>query len=158
MAIPTEVLAHQLTVPDEHTVNQAAEAVAGLSQFLHQDPTINSAFVSLTAGDSDTKLEVPSQVLPLLIDILAHIANGNVVTVVPIHTELTTQQAADLLNVSRPYLVNLLEKGEIRHRRVGTHRRVLLTDLTDYKRRDDSARQAILDELTAEAQRLELDY
>ena len=155
---PTAVLDHILAVPDETDAAQAAEAVDVLDRFLRQHPTVNGASVSLTATGADATLEIPGHALRALVDILAQIANGNAVTVAPVHAELTTQQAADLLNVSRPYLVKLLEEDKIPHRRVGNRRRVLLEDLIAYKRIDDAERRAIADKLTAEAQSLGLDY
>ena len=97
----------------------------------------------------DAQLVVPRGALELFAQVLAHMANGHGVSVVPEHAELTTQQAADVLNVSRPYLIGLLEAGEIEFRKVGTHRRVFAGSLMTYKRQDDLRRRAAADKLAA---------
>lgn len=155
---PSTVLDHRLSVPDAETVAQAAAAVDTLERFLRDRPANDALTVKLVADGTDATVTVPGPALSLLVDVLAQIANGNAVTVAPVHAELTTQQAADLLNVSRPYLVKLLEDGAIPYRRVGNRRRVLLADLTTYRRIDAAKRSEAADQLTAEAQRLGLDY
>ena len=101
---------------------------------------------------------IPDSALALLSSILTEMAKGNAVTLVPVEAELTTQQAADILHVSRPYLIDLLEKGEIPHRLVGTHRRVAFKDLMEYKAMKRKKRLAVLEELSALDQELKLGY
>jgi excisionase family DNA binding protein len=104
----------------------------------------------------DDALVVPREAAVLLARILGFLANGEGVSVMPHTAELTTQQAAEFLNVSRPYLVKLLESGEIPFRLVGTHRRVKFRDLSEYKSRDDLARRRAADQLTQVTQELGL--
>ena len=108
-------------------------------------------------GEEETVV-IPAAAFDLLVDILSQMAQGNAVTLMPIHAELTTQEAADLLNVSRPFLVKLIESGKISHRKVGRHRRILLEDLMNYKHQIDSQRMQALDELAAQAQELNMGY
>lgn len=111
--------------------------------------------VQVEGGDS---IELPASAVELLIRILTEMANGNALTLIPIHAELTTQQAADLLNVSRPYFITLLEQNKIPFRKVGKHRRILFKDLMAYKRKADRDRDAILATLTKEAQEEDMGY
>ena len=108
--------------------------------------------------EPDRSVKVPREAFDLFLEILGQMANGNAVTIVPVHAELTTQQAADLLNVSRPYLVALLETGKLQFRKVGKHRRVLFAHLAEYKKKDEDRRRQVMQELAAEAQRHGLGY
>ncbi|MDR1185460.1 MAG: helix-turn-helix domain-containing protein [Coriobacteriales bacterium] len=99
---------------------------------------------------SQGEIELPYSALSALDRALASVAAGEPFSVVSARDELTTQQAADLLNVSRPFLIKLLEGGEIEYRLVGTHRRVDATSLLRFKSTDDQKRKAAVDALSAE--------
>jgi excisionase family DNA binding protein len=98
------------------------------------------------------EIVVPVSALRMLVEILAQMSKGNGVTLMPIHAELTTQEAADFLNVSRPFVVGLIERQELPATRVGTHRRVKFQDLIEYRQRSLTARKNILNEMTSDEQ------
>ena len=101
-------------------------------------------------------VRLPATAVRMLIHILEEMARGNAMTLIPVHAELTTQQAAGMLNISRPSLIQLLDEGKIEYRRVGTHRRVRFEALMAHKRRTDAERRAVLAELAAYDQELGL--
>lgn len=103
-------------------------------------------------------IQLPPGAVALLMNILEAMAAGRGITIIPENAELTTVQAAEVLNVSRPFLIGLLEQGAIPHRKVGSHRRVRMEDVMAYKERIDRDREAILDQLAAHAQELDMGY
>jgi excisionase family DNA binding protein len=109
-------------------------------------------------NETEERIELPAAAVRLLVDLLSAMAEGNAVTMIPIHAELTTQRAADLLGVSRPFLIRQMEEGVIPYRKIGTHRRVLFSDLMRYKQEIDSKRHEALDELATQAQELKMGY
>ena len=137
-------------VPDESNSELAATASRELAR---------AAKASITVRLEDgTDLLLPKLVTPLLIKMLTEMAPGNPVTLIPLHAELTTQEAANLLNVSRPYLNKILDRGEVKCHKVGTHRRVKFSDLEEYRHKKEAERQSLMDELAAEAQELGMGY
>ena len=108
-------------------------------------------------GDAAEPIALPASIFALVIDLLAKLGNGNAVTIVPVEAELTTQQAADYLNVSRPHLIKLLERGELPFRMVGTHRKLLARDAINYRAKTDARRYAALQDISIADAELGLD-
>ena len=146
----------ELITPSKAETKLAKESSSRLAPYLKRKrkPKLR-LFVDESGGDS---VVIPVALAQLLAYALHQMGKGNAISVVPLHAELTTQEAADLLNVSRPYLVGLLDAAKIPHRKVGKHRRVLLDELLKYKRKTEADRRAALDELAHQGQELDMGY
>ena len=142
--------------PNETEAVLAQETSRRLAILLGERPEVKIQILAEVSPDE--VLTVPGSAMRLLVQILAEMAQGNGVTLLPIHAELSTQQAADLLNVSRPYFVQLLDNDALPYRKVGTHRRVLYEDLIHYKNEIKAKRRKVLAELAAQAQELDMGY
>jgi excisionase family DNA binding protein len=134
----------------------ARESSRSLAEHLEAGGEVRLQVVA--AEGSGEAFAVPLAAVRLLVHILTEMGQGNAVTLMPIHMELTTQQAADLLNVSRPYLIKILDEGKVPHRSVGKDHLVRFDDLMAFKRKDDAYRARVADQLVADAQELGLGY
>jgi excisionase family DNA binding protein len=148
------VTANPQTLPDSEASALARASAEELSRLLGRIPQTERAQVKLDGND----LVLPRQALALLRDLLVEMAQGNAVTIVPTHAELTTQEAANLLNVSRPHLVKLLESGDIPFSKTGTHRRIRYQDLMIYREQRMLESKNALDKLAVQAQELDMGY
>ena len=144
--------------PTADDIQLAREAGRRLTQFLAAQPELSLRVQIEQENQPGESITIPVAAYQLLNGILNEMAQGNAVTLIPMHAELTTQQAARVLNVSRPFLIEQLEKGVIPYRMVGTHRRVMFKDLTEYKQTMDRNRLNALEELSAIDQELGLGY
>lgn len=140
--------------PDQADITAAVEVLPHVRDYLSRHRGRQAVRLVVDDEHGDETLVVPRGAVELLARILAHMAAGQGMSVVPSHAELTTQQSADLLNVSRPFLIGLLEAGAIDFRKVGKHRRVKAASLMDYLRKDDQDRRDAADELTALTQQM----
>ena len=140
-------------LPTEGEADLARKSSRLLAACIGNGPTAR-----LRVIDGNEEIVVPVNALKMLVDILAQMGEGRGVTLLPIKAEITTQHAANLLNVSRPYLVSLLERGELRFRKVGKHRRILLEDLLAYQRELRKKQVAAMEELARQAQELNMGY
>src|SRR5256885_16017436 len=140
------------SLPSEAEAILAKQTSRVLAARLREDEPLRLRILDDPSPEGTFNL--PASALRLLVRILEEMARGNAVTLMPVHAELTTQEAADMLNISRPSLIQLLDEGKIEFRRVGTHRRVRFDSLIKYKRQADAARRAALSELAAYDQEL----
>jgi excisionase family DNA binding protein len=140
------------TLPSEADAVLAKETSRVLASHIRNGDPMELRILDDPSPDGMVKL--PLSAARMLVRILEEMARGNAVTLIPVHAELTTQEAAEMLNISRPSLIQLLDEGKIDYRRVGTHRRVRFEGLTKYKRAAEAARRAALEELAAYDQEL----
>lgn len=126
-------------LPTAEEIESAAEAATAIAR------AKDEAGALTILGDQEVR--IAPALADLMIELFTHIAHGDMVTLVPTSAELTTQDAADLLNVSRPYLIGLLKTGEIPFHMIGSHRRIRFTDLMAYKATRDEVRQAGMKEI-----------
>lgn len=145
------------SLPSAEEVALARESGRALSAYLETHAETQQIGIFDDQGAAHP-VRLPVSALRLLVDLLTKIGEGSAVSIIPIHAELTTQDAADVLNVSRPFLVQLLERGEIPFHKVGTHRRVRYQDVIAYKDRIDAERSKALDALAEQAQELNMGY
>jgi excisionase family DNA binding protein len=131
--------------------DQDAQNVRELDEILAKEEG-----VAVLVAPSGEKRELPHSVYKVLRDLVHYMSHGVTVELMPMHSELTTQHAAEILGVSRPHLVKLLEQEEIPYHMVGKHRRIRLDDLLVYKHRRDSKRQEILEQIRADSEELGL--
>ena len=145
-----------------HTTKQdqkiALNAVAKINEQNIYIKEGSSSSVQIKFEDFDDYITIPKKVKSLLYEILNFISEGRSFSIVPEDSDISTQQAADMLKVSRPHIVKLLEQGEIPFKKVGTHRRLELNDLLEYETKMKQNRAEKLKLLSKQAQDLNLGY
>jgi excisionase family DNA binding protein len=141
--------------PADVDAQAADRAARRLRDYLESHPDEDLIEALGEVGDDDA-LVIPRPTAVMLAQVLDALGHGQGVVILPKEVELTTQQAAEMLNVSRPYLIRLLESGQISYRKVGRHRRVTYEALMKYKRQDDLERRAAADDLADLSQELGL--
>lgn len=147
----------QAVLPGEKEISAAVESSRQLAAFL-STKFATQRIELVDDAQQRAVLELPTFALRLLGEILSELALGNAVKVVPIHAELTTQEGAEMLNISRPHLIKLLDEGVMPHTKTGRHRRIKFADLMAYKQQRERASHAAMDELAAQAQELNMGY
>jgi excisionase family DNA binding protein len=149
------MIAHREFAPSAQDAAIARVSGQALSRYARTQSPLK---LRVTDAEQAEPIELPAGAVALLMDILEAMAAGRGLRLIPENAELTTVQAAEVLNVSRPYLIKLLEEGRIPFRKVGKHRRILMEDVMSYKNAIDQEREAVLDQLASEAQEQDMGY
>lgn len=121
---------------------------------LENNVSYKDKIIIMTANGQ--QIEMPFVVSQALVEVIKTLSKGDSLTLIPMNKELTTQQASDILNVSRPYFIKLLENGEIPYRKTGTHRKIMMQDLMDYREKRNKNRKEKISELSQFSQELGL--
>lgn len=146
-------------VPPEMTPEQLEMLSAAERMLMESLDRSRAATITVESDDGDVPpIAVPAQVLRVLAKTLGMMARGQTITLVPEQQELSTVEAANFLNVSRPFVIKEIQQGRLPHRMVGTHRRVLFSDLLDYAKKMREGQQSALDQMAANERELGLDY
>ena len=144
-------------LPTDQTMKLATQSQRELAAYLVLDTDVQKIQI-VDQHQQSHVIELPTAALRMLLNILTELSDGNAVKIVPIHAELTTQEAADLLNVSRPHVVKLLEQGHIKFHKVGKHRRVLYADVLAYQQQQKQNSIEAINELMSQTQALGMGY
>ena len=151
----TNSILDNLSLPAKGEIEAAVRGQRDLAAYL--STKVETQKIAIQDADNVTHhIELPTSSLKLLEAILGELALGNAVQVVPVHAELTTQEAANILNVSRPHMVKLLEEGQLPFHKTGRHRRVLFANLMQYKDKRDKESNSAMQELADLSQDLGL--
>ncbi len=149
------MLTYRQLPPSEPEALIARTSKQLLARYVRENQSLTVQVIDV---DYQEPIELPAGAVSLLLNILGAMASGQSITLIPENVELSTAQAADILHVSRPFLIKLLEEGQIPFRRVGKHRRIRMEDVMNYKRAIDHQREAVLDQLVAEVQEQNMGY
>ena len=147
--------AHRQIPPTPRDAAIARSAHEALSPYGGMDRPLK---LRVRDSEQEQAVDLPSGAVDLLMHVLETMAAGQGMTLIPESAELTTVQAADILNVSRPFLIKLLDQKAIPHRKVGKHRRIRMEDVMAYKNAIDREREQVLEQLSQEAQAHDMGY
>jgi excisionase family DNA binding protein len=150
-----DAVLHTPSENEQKEAKLAHDTLEGAFKYLEKEEGSHRVVLSVDEG---VQVSVPESALKFLLKYLYSLSEGQAVSILPVESEMSTQQVADILNVSRPHLVKMLENDEIPYHRVGKHRRIKATDLMKYKEQRDNEREDLLDDLASQAQELDMGY